>query len=152
MAVTKKFVPFDFVLEELRDLNPTIKPMFGAFGLYVESKIVFILREKESNTEDNGIWLATTAEHHESLQDEFPSMRSIQMFGPGPTGWQILPSDSDDFEESVLKACVLVKRNDIRLGKVPKTKIRKKTKSLKKNGIKKVKQNIKISKSQKRKR
>lgn len=42
------------------------------------------------------------------------------MFGPGPTGWQILPLDADDFEESVLKACQLVLKNDVRIGKVPK--------------------------------
>lgn len=122
----KYLVPFDFILEELRELNPNIKPMFGAYAVYIESKIIFILREKPTAVEDNGVWLATTQEHHQSLQNDFSSMRSIVMFGPGPTGWQNLPSDCDDFEESVLKACELVRCGDPRIGKIPKTKIRKK--------------------------
>ncbi len=50
-------------------------------------------------------WLATTAEHHESLRLEFPSMRSIQLFGKPVTHWQVLPARSADFEEAALRAC-----------------------------------------------
>ncbi len=96
---------------------------------------IFILREKSTAIEDNGVWLATIAEHYSSLQDEFPSMCLIQMFGPGPTGWQILPCDSDDFEEAVLRACELVHRGDFRTGKIPKAKISK-------NSVKKIKKSI----------
>lgn len=46
-------------------------------------------------------------------------------FGPGPTGWQVLPVNSDDFEESVIKACQLVIKRDPRIGKVPKIKLKK---------------------------
>lgn len=49
-------------------------------------------------------------------------MRSIKIFGPGPTGWQILPVDAEDFEESTFKACGLVAQNDLRIGKVPKSR------------------------------
>jgi hypothetical protein len=31
----------------------------------------------------------------------------------------LLPAESDDFEESALFACELVKRRDVRIGKVP---------------------------------
>ena len=122
----KKSIPFDFILEELDKLSPYIKPMFGAYGLYVGNKIVFILRDRPKSTEDNGVWLATTVEHHKSLKKEFSNMRSLRVFGPGPTGWQVLPVEADDFEESVLRACAMVRNNDQRIGKVPKTKLKKK--------------------------
>jgi hypothetical protein len=54
-------------------------------------------------------------------------MRSITVFGPEVTGWQVLPSDAPDFEESALRACELVIARDPRIGKVPKSKKRKKT-------------------------
>ncbi len=120
-------VPFDFVLEELAALNPIVGRMFGCFSLYIDGKIIFILRARESSPEDNGVWIATTAEHHESLQKDLPSIRSITLFGPGPTGWQVIPFESDHFDQDVLKACQLVRRGDLRIGKIPATK-RKKTK------------------------
>lgn len=125
MAKKKKTIPFDFVIEALDELDPYLKPMFGAHGVYVDNKIVFILRDRPTSPADNGIWLATTGEHHKSLQKNFPSMRSIEMFGPGPTGWQVLPADAEDFEEAAFKACELVIKNDPRIGKIPKAKIKK---------------------------
>lgn len=120
-----KPIPFDFVLEELERLSPYTKPMFGSYGVYVGDKIVFILYQRDNNPADCGIWLATIGEHHASLQKDFPNMRSLEIFGPGPTGWQVLPVDGDDFEESALKACRLVLNGDPRIGKIPKGKARK---------------------------
>jgi hypothetical protein len=68
---------------------------------------------------DNGVWLATTSEHHESLRRDFPQMRSIQVLGSGVTGWQVLPADEEDFEAAALRACELVLARDPRIGKVP---------------------------------
>ena len=56
----KKKVAFDFVLEELYSLEPTVKPMFGSHAVYVKDKIVLILRCRESYQYDNGVWLATS--------------------------------------------------------------------------------------------
>ena len=75
----RKVAPHEFVLDALLALTPTTRPMFGCLAVYVEDKIVLILRDREGSPEDNGVWLATTAEHHASLQHEFPSMRSIQL-------------------------------------------------------------------------
>jgi hypothetical protein len=112
-------IPFEFVLEEIAALSPWTRYMFGSTAVYVDEKIVLILRHKETGREDNGIWLATIPEHHESLSREFPSMRSISVFGPGPSGWQLLPEDADDFEESALLACKLILKRDSRIGKTP---------------------------------
>ena len=93
--------------------------MFGCLAVYVEDKIVLILRDKRDKTSDNGVWLATTEEHHESLRREFPNMRSIQVLGKKVTGWQVLPVDAPDFEEAALRACELIIARDPRIGKVP---------------------------------
>jgi hypothetical protein len=79
-------VPFEFVLDEIAAVSPWTRAMFGSTAVYVDGKIVLILRHKETRREDNGVWLATTPEHHESLSKEFPAMRSITVFGPGPSG------------------------------------------------------------------
>lgn len=93
--------------------------MFGCLALYVGEKIVVVLRDKPTNASDNGVWLATTPEHHNTLRRDFPNMRSIKLLGKKVTGWQVLPADSPDFEESALHACELILGGDLRIGKVP---------------------------------
>jgi len=116
----RKAVPHEFVLEAIAALAPQTRPMFGCLAVYVGDKIVLILRDKHDETPDNGVWLATTEEHHESLRREFPNMRSIHIFQKKVTDWQVLPSDAADFEEAALRACELVLARDPRIGKIPK--------------------------------
>jgi hypothetical protein len=118
----RKAIPFEFVLDALSSLEPVTRPMFGCLAIYVGRKIVLILRDKPVPSPDNGVWLATTMEHHESLRGEFPQMRSIGVLGTAVTGWQLLPSDAPDFEEAALRACDLVMAHDPRIGKIPKAK------------------------------
>jgi len=115
----RKAVPHRFVLDAIAELSPTTRPMFGCLAVYVARKIVLILRDKPTATADNGVWLATTKEHHDSLRREFPTMRSIQVLGKGVTGWQVLPADASDFEEAALRACDLILARDPRIGKIP---------------------------------
>jgi hypothetical protein len=115
----RKPVPHQFVLDTLAPLSPYTRPMFGCVATYVKDKIVLILRDKPESTADNGVWLATTEEHHESLRREFPNMRSIQVLGKPVTGWQVLPADTPDFEKAALRACELILARDPRIGKVP---------------------------------
>jgi hypothetical protein len=112
-------VPHEFVLDALEPIGPVTKPMFGCLAVYVKEKVVLILRDRRDHPADNGVWLATTAEHHDSLRRDFPHMRSIQMFGTPMTSWQLLPADAGDFEESAVHACELVLARDPRIGKVP---------------------------------
>jgi hypothetical protein len=119
-AVKRKAVPFPFVLEELDELAPWTRPMFGCTAVYSDERILFILRDKGEPRRDDGVWIATTQEHHASLRRELPSMRSISVLaGGGVTGWQILPVEGEAFEEEVLRACELVRKGDPRIGKVP---------------------------------
>jgi hypothetical protein len=115
----RKPIPHEFVLDALASLSPVTRPMFGCLAIYIEDKIVLILRDKRDQTADNGVWLGTTEEHHQSLQREFPNMRSIQVLGKKVTGWQVLPADAEDFEQAALHACELVLAGDPRIGKVP---------------------------------
>ncbi len=115
----RKVIPHQFVLDALAELSPRTRPMFGCLAVYVADKIVLVLRDKSDETADNGVWLATTKDHHDSLRREFPNMRSIQVLGKSPTGWQVLPADAPDFEEAALRACERILAKDPRIGKIP---------------------------------
>ena len=103
----RKPVPHAFVLDALAPLAPRTHPMFGCLAIYVgdkvqdrvqdkiQDKIILILRDKPDRTTDNGVWLATAEEHHQSLRREFPNMRSIKVLRKKVTGWQVLPADAD---------------------------------------------------------
>ena len=121
----KKRIPFEFVIDYLNSKNPVVKPMFGCFGIYINEKIVLVLRDRKDHPSANGVWLATSKEHHESLRKEFPSMHSIKIFGKGETNWQIIPAKADDFESSAIRACELILQGDARIGKIPKAKSKK---------------------------
>jgi hypothetical protein len=120
----RKPIPHEFVLDALAPLSPEKRPMFGCVAVYVADKIIFALRDKPESQSDNGVWLATTVEHHESLRREFPSMRSIRVLGKKVTGWQVLPAEAPDFEVAAMRACELVLAGDTRIGKVPESRRR----------------------------
>ena len=124
MKQKPKKIPFEFVFDYLLPIEPVTKPMFGCTALYLGEKIILVLRERKNNPEANGVWLATTYEHHESLRQDFPSLCSISVLNDGKseTGWQMLPSDATDFETSVVRVCEMIRHGDKRIGKVPKKK------------------------------
>lgn len=101
--------------------------MFGLWAIYVNKKIMLILRQRKDHSDTNGIWIATNQEHHKSLKSELPSLCSISTYSGGlrETEWQVLPVDSDDFEASVRKVCELIKHNDHRIGRIPDPRQRK---------------------------
>lgn len=128
IVVKRKAIPHEFVLDALSELDPWTRHMFSCLAVYVEEKIVLALRDRPTAVDDNGIWIATTVEHHKSLKQELPNMRSIGVLGKEITGWQILPADAPDFEESALHVCELILEGDPRIGKIPKSKKRRKRK------------------------
>lgn len=125
---TKKLPPYDFILEELGDVVTSIKPMFGAFGLYRDHQILMILRKKEKYDTDTGLWLAVNDGHYDSIRKTIPELRDLEMFGPGPTSWQVLGEDLSNFEEVAFKICELIKKNDVRIGRTPKARLKKSNK------------------------
>src|ERR1700749_2678255 len=88
----RRIVPYEFVLDALAPLAPTTRPMFGCLAVSVGEQIVLILRDRPDSHEDNGVWLATTSGHHESLRRAFPRMRSIRLLGRKVTHWQVFPA------------------------------------------------------------
>lgn len=124
----RKAAPHQFVLDALAELDPFTRPMFGCLAIYVGDQIVLILRDRPVHPEDNGVWLATTRDHHDSLRREFPSMRTITLLGGSVTNWQVLPASAPDFEQSALHACELVIGGDPRIGRIPGSKRRPKEK------------------------
>jgi hypothetical protein len=126
---------FSFVLEELMEseLAPRLRtrPMFGSHAVYLDRKIIFILRQKEDvkTRRDNGIWVATQPEHNHSLLRDFPALRPIELFADrgqkGFSGWLNLPDADESFEESALALCRLVVDGDPRIGKLPKSGARR---------------------------
>jgi hypothetical protein len=127
----KKPLPFSFVLEELLDsaLSPRVRtrPMFGSYAVYVSEKIVFILRKKNEakSIRDDGMWVATKPEHTESIQQEFPTLRQIELFAARGkksfSGWLNLPASDESFEETALAICRMAINGDPRIGKIPKS-------------------------------
>ena len=104
----RKAVPHEFVLDAIASLSPETRSMFGCLAVYVQDKIVLILRDKRDGTADNGVWLATTEEHHQSLRREFPNMRSIQVLGKKVTGWAGPPGRHAGFRrgcDARMRAC-----------------------------------------------
>ena len=120
--MTKKNIPYEFVFDYLLPPDLTVKQMFGLFALYINEKIVLILRQRKDNPDTNGVWIATNQEHHKSLKNDIPSLRSIYTDADGTTetAWQLIPADTDDFEYSVIKVCELIKHGDNRIGRIPK--------------------------------
>jgi hypothetical protein len=129
MAKPKKSITFDFVIDYLAPLDPIVKPFFGSHAIYVGEKLMFILRNKNNNTDCNGVWISTSHEHHKSLKKDFPSLCSVAVLNDrrkdSETNWQMLRAQDDDFEPMVIKACELVLHKDPRIGKVPKPKKKK---------------------------
>lgn len=121
-----KEIPFSFIVEYLASRNPAVKPMFGCQAIYIGEKIFLILRKKSPADPDNGVWVATERQHHASLKLQFPSLRNIAVFGTQDSAWQNLPADAADFEEKAIELCDLIKKNDSRLGRIPKPKKKKK--------------------------
>ncbi len=127
MVKSKKSPPYDFILEELGNIVTGIKPMFGAYGIYRDDQILMILRKKEKFDNDTGMWLGVVNGEYDSIRKTIPELRDLEMFGPGPTQWQVLGEDLDNFEEVALQICALIKKKDPRIGRTPKTRLKKKT-------------------------
>ena len=115
---------YPFVLEELQSLmSPDrlrVKAMFGSHAVYVDERIVFILRSK--GTRDDGVWVAlSNPAHAAGMRKAYPALRGIEMFAERAfTDWLNLPSSDPGFEELALEFCGLVGKRDSRIGKVPK--------------------------------
>ena len=112
--------PFQFVLDELSPLRPEIRRVFGFTYVYLDERLLLSLRDSASQPRYNGVWLYTQIEHLESLRREFSQLprRCFWRSKKSGSGWVILNSALEDFEEYAFKACELILRGDQRIGRV----------------------------------
>jgi hypothetical protein len=123
----RRSIPYPFILEALAPLNPEVRPMFSGHCVYIADKAVFMLRDSDKATHDNGLWLIFSEDFDQSpspsvLRSEFPCIRPIQLLNGKIKHWLLLPADAPDFESSALHACDLLLAHDPRLGRIPKSR------------------------------
>ncbi len=126
-------VAFLFVWEELANHFDAerlqLKAMFGCHAIYLDSKIIFILRRKDDpkTSRDNGIWIALADQAANSFSEKFHSLRPIEMFQTkgkqGFSAWLNLPENELEFETAAFEICLLVMKSDPRIGRLPKLRL-----------------------------
>jgi len=124
-AKPKQKAPHGFVLDALMPLDPEVRRMFSGFAVYVDDRLVCMLRNSPRSPRDNGVWLVLsegTDPGDPGLRREFSSLRSIELLGNKIGHWLLIPSDSPSFEMEALHACDLMLRHDPRLGRIPKSR------------------------------
>jgi hypothetical protein len=112
----RREVAFDFVLDALSASAPATRAMFGATAVYLDERVVFILREK--GDADDGVWVAFEPEREAAVMAALPRLQSITLFGK-IRGWKKLYARDPSFEDDVLAACALARGKGALLGKVP---------------------------------
>lgn len=117
-------LPYDFILEYLPQERLETKKMFGHRCLYFDGLMVMFMICKEGHI-DNGICIATSAEHIPTLKKDIKSLRHLEAYGEEATGWRLIPADSENFESDTEKACKLILKKDLRIGREPSSAKRK---------------------------
>jgi hypothetical protein len=116
-------IPYVFILEHLVGIELVIKPMFGCHAVYVGGKLCLFLLQRDkpilprqNNPEDqNGIYVATTAAHVESLEKIFPEA-DFQRLKAGKV-WMFINERSEELESYATEACRMISRLDPRIGR-----------------------------------
>ncbi len=117
--------PFDFIFDYLLRIEIEVKPFFGMFAIYANSKLLLLLRERNNEPEKNGIWIATVGNGAESLKKELTGSDVLFERKSKKDEWLFIPSDNDAFERSAIRLCELIVRRDPRIGRIPKPRARK---------------------------
>ncbi len=120
-------IPFEYILTKLGSQNYQIKQMFGHHCVYTNGMMTLFLIKKQDN-ENNGICVASTMEHFESLKKSLPSLTAVDHLGIVSKGWFLIPESSSRFKKDAIKACELISQGDERIGRTPRTR---KSRSLK---------------------
>lgn len=112
----RRAIAYDFVLEQLEAAQPSTRAMFGSTAVYLDERVVFILRQKGDS--DDGVWFAYEPTREPDVLALLPSARRIDRI-PNARGWRMLAAASPSFEEDVLRACRIAREDDSPLGKIP---------------------------------
>ncbi len=110
-------IPYSFTLQYLYPIRPRVQKMLGGYALFLEKKMLFFLRDKETQLEFNGVFVATQPEFFKDLQDEIHASKMEFDLDGSVDSWIFISEDLNDFEQKVKIACELVKKGDTRIGK-----------------------------------
>jgi hypothetical protein len=128
MPLRKQAKPlaYPFVVDGLEGLAVSTRPMFGAHAVYVDERVVFLVRRR--GDEDDGVWVAYEPEREVEVLASLPSLAPIGVISA--RGWKKLAASLPSFEEDVGRACAFARTG--LLGKVPnRTKSRAKPRGTK---------------------
>src|ERR1700748_1367975 len=105
-------IPYEFVFDYLPG-NIIVEKMFGMHYIYLQRRIMMILRLRLNEPEFNGLWVATNKSHHESLQRDVPDLGHFFWAGNEQRGnWLLIQDGVDGFEEAAIKVCELISHGD----------------------------------------
>ena len=76
-----------------------------------------LLRDKETQIEFNGVFVATSPKYFEALQQEIHTSKMEFDLDGEENSWIFISEDLDDFEQKVKKASEMIKNGDERIGK-----------------------------------
>lgn len=109
------------VFWEPLETDPTflLRSMFGTKAVYLHGKIVLCFSTRKEPW--RGVLVATEQTQHASLLAEFPSLK----VHPILPKWLYVPESSSRFEQTVERLVQLVRRQDPRIGVVPRAKIKR---------------------------
>lgn len=114
-------IPYVFILDYLTGVDFVIKPMFGCYGVYVGAQLCLFLVRRDKpvipneRNEQNGIYVATTTEHIDSLKTNF-SAAEFDLLKDNKV-WMFFSENSGNFEEYAIRACELISAFDARIGR-----------------------------------
>jgi hypothetical protein len=109
-------IPFDFVFDYL-PTGIAVKKMFGMHYIYLGKRIMLILRKRDNESDLNGVWVATSKEHHGSLKNDIPELGAFFINGDERHGnWLLIPDNTEDFEGATIRVCELISHRDPRIG------------------------------------
>ena len=87
--------------------------------IYLGKRIMIILRRSNNQPELNGVWVATSKNHHESLKNNVPELGNFFINNDERHGnWLFLQDTADDFEGAAIKVCELILHGDPRIGRL----------------------------------
>ncbi|MDB5156613.1 MAG: hypothetical protein JWR50_1320 [Mucilaginibacter sp.] len=120
-AQMPKPVPYDFVIDYL-PRHIVVKAQFGMHYIYLNQKLMLMLRKTDKGDGLNGIFVITLKTHHQSLAEEIPGLTGFVLdTGENYESHQrFLAEEDPDFETSAIKLCELISRGDSRIGKATK--------------------------------
>ncbi len=113
----KYTIPFNFILQLVYPVRPKVVKMLGGYALYQNKRLLFFLRERSTEIEFNGVFVATQPQFYVELQKEIHHSKMEFDLDGSKDSWIFISEDLDDFQDKVLKACELVKKGDMRIGK-----------------------------------